>query len=60
MPRKGESKLSNTNVIQEYLNGKTTYELGEKYGVNRVTVGIYLKKQGVELRSSKDDMYADS
>ena len=60
MPRKGESKLSNTNVIQEYLDGKTTYELGEKYGVNRATVGIYLKKQGVELRSSKDDMYADS
>lgn len=60
MPRKGESKLSNTNVIQEYLDGKTTYELGEKYGVNRATVGRYLKKQGVELRSSKDDMYADS
>lgn len=60
MPRKGDSKLNNTNVVQEYLNGKTTYELGEKYGVNRATVGRYLKKQGVELRSSTDDMYADS
>lgn len=60
MPAKGNSKLNNTNVVQEYLDGKSACELGEKYGVSRVTVKNYLVKHGVELRKSNDEMYADS
>lgn len=60
MPAKGNSKLNNTNVIQEYLEGKSACELGEKYGISRVAVKNYLVKHGVEMRKSNDEIYAGS
>ena len=32
----------------EYLDGATTYELGEKYGVNHQTISKWMRKRGIQ------------
>ena len=37
-------------LVQGYREGKTTYELGQEFGIHRSTVSVILKRCGVELR----------
>ncbi|MCL2736116.1 MAG: hypothetical protein FWD75_05725 [Propionibacteriaceae bacterium] len=37
-------------LIDRYLAGKTVYELGTMFGINRQTVAIILKREGVPIR----------
>jgi hypothetical protein len=37
-------------LIEGYQNGKTVYQLAAQFGVHRVTVGVILKRNGVEIR----------
>ena len=36
-------------IEREYLDGATTYELGEKYGVNHATISKWMRKRGIRL-----------
>ena len=56
----GKSKLDGTNVIQDYLGGLSADVLGERYGLSDVAIRNYLRKHGVELRSSHDSVYDSS
>lgn len=53
-PRPGRVKrLSHDQVqqlIEGYEAGATVYELGERFGINRKTVGKILKRRGVTMR----------
>ena len=40
-------------VISEYKEGKTTYELAERFGCHRQTISATLKKHGVEVDKCK-------
>ena len=37
-------------LIEGYRSGKTMYELAHEFGIHRVTVGVILKRNGVEIR----------
>ncbi|WP_233598893.1 hypothetical protein [Amycolatopsis sp. WAC 01375] len=37
-------------LIDGYLKGATTYELGARFGVNRRTIGNILRRNGVQMR----------
>jgi DNA-binding CsgD family transcriptional regulator len=37
-------------LIEEYKAGATVYELGDRFGINRKTVGKILKRHGVTMR----------
>ncbi|RSM78105.1 hypothetical protein DL991_18655 [Amycolatopsis sp. WAC 01375] len=37
-------------LIDGYLEGATTYELGARFGINRRTVGNILRRNGVKMR----------
>jgi len=37
-------------LIDRYLADKTVYELGAEFGINRQTVAIILKREGVPMR----------
>ena len=37
-------------LVKEYLAGKTTYELGPMFGINRQTVSVHLRRRGVAMR----------
>jgi IS30 family transposase len=37
-------------LIEGYRNGGTMYQLAAQFGVHRVTVGVILKRNGVEIR----------
>jgi hypothetical protein len=37
-------------LIQGYMAGATTYELGDRFGINRRTVSAILHRQGVNMR----------
>nr|WP_116112897.1 MULTISPECIES: hypothetical protein [Amycolatopsis] len=37
-------------LIEGYLAGATVYELGERFGINRRTVSVVLKRHGVTMR----------
>lgn len=56
----GKSKLDGTNVIQDYLSGLSAEVLGERYGLSDVAVRNYLRKHGVQIRSSYDSTYDSS
>ncbi|WP_280208174.1 recombinase zinc beta ribbon domain-containing protein [Nocardia cyriacigeorgica] len=40
-------------LAQDYLGGKTVYELAEMYGISRDTVGKHLKRMGVGMRMQR-------
>lgn len=40
-------------IIQDYMRGKSVYELGELYDVSRVTITDILRKQNVSIRGRK-------
>lgn len=40
-------------MVEEYRNGKTVYELAAQYGAHRVTVSKALKSYGVKVTKSK-------
>jgi hypothetical protein len=44
-------------LIQGYAAGATTYELGDRFGIDRRTVSTLLRKHGVEMR--RRNLYAD-
>jgi hypothetical protein len=39
-----------TDLVQQYRNGASTYDLAERFGVHRVTVTGHLRRRGVKLR----------
>ena len=40
-------------LIERYLGGETVYQLGKAYRINRKTVSIVLKREGVKTRHRK-------
>jgi IS30 family transposase len=38
------------HLIEGYRNGGTVYQLAAQFGVHRITVGVILKRNGVEIR----------
>lgn len=46
--RRGTTKeqLDISKIEREYVNGATTYELGEKYGVHHATISMWMRKSG--------------
>jgi 5-methylcytosine-specific restriction endonuclease McrA len=36
-------------IEREYLDGASSYELGEKYGVNHTTISKWMRKRGIHL-----------
>lgn len=42
------SILEGTNAIQEYLNGDTFAQIGERYGVSKTSVMNFMKKHGIQ------------
>jgi len=37
-------------LVEGYLKGKTVYELGRVFGINRQTASLHLKRRGVPMR----------
>lgn len=57
-PRYGVNDVDLDTIEAEYLDGATTYELGDKYGVHPRTIGKWMRKlghvRGKGFLSSKD------
>jgi hypothetical protein len=53
-PRPGRARQLNTDqtqaLIQDYAAGATTYELGDRFGIDRRTVSNILHRHGVDMR----------
>lgn len=47
------SEQQKDEMVEKYLKGSSTYDLGKEYGVRPCTVGGILKKRGVEIRHPK-------
>jgi transposase-like protein len=41
------------DMVEQYRNGKTVYELAPSFGIARQTVGIILRRQGVDTRDGR-------
>ena len=46
------SKLDEKNIINEYLKGKSSVEIGKEYGVCGTTICRILKRNNIEMRDS--------
>ena len=53
------SESETAQVITEYQNGMSTYQLAEKYGCHRATVTRTLKKNGINVTTQKITEKAD-
>lgn len=42
-------------LIARYQAGKTVYTLGERFALDRRTVGVILKRNGIPTRRSRRD-----
>jgi DNA-binding CsgD family transcriptional regulator len=49
-PQKRLSAASVDALIEGYLAGRTVYELGAEFGINRKTVSEHLHRRGVPMR----------
>jgi hypothetical protein len=53
-PKLGRARQLDANqvqaLIQGYTAGATTYELGDRFGIDRRTVSAILHRQGVDMR----------
>ncbi len=44
------SKEKEHKIVEGYRAGRTVYELADKFGIHRITVGEVLKRAGVTMR----------
>jgi len=47
--RVSHSDLNLDQIEREYLDGASSYELGEKYGVDHATISKWMRKRGIRL-----------
>jgi transposase-like protein len=48
------------DMTEQYLDGKTVYQLAPIFGIARQTVGIILQRQGVDTRNLRNSRKARS